>query len=245
MRIVRGVRALILWDIDHTLVENNGVSKQTYAAAFTLVAGIEARWPARTEGRTDRLIMRQMFDDHDLTPPAWEVIEAALEHAGDEHAAAMQQQGSALPGVPEALAAIAGEGRYVQSVLTGNIRANAHMKLAAMGLERWFDFSVGAYGADSDDRAELVTAAQHRATAAYDEPFGRHNTVLIGDTPRDVDAGRRGGAAVIAVATGVHDTHILTAAGAAATLPNLVNTNAVRQAVDHLTQPTNPIEQAS
>ena len=30
---------LVLWDIDHTLIENHGVNKETYALAFTLLTG--------------------------------------------------------------------------------------------------------------------------------------------------------------------------------------------------------------
>jgi len=30
---------LVLWDIDHTLTENHGVDKETYALAFELLTG--------------------------------------------------------------------------------------------------------------------------------------------------------------------------------------------------------------
>jgi hypothetical protein len=30
---------LVLWDVDHTLIENNGVNKETYAYAFELLTG--------------------------------------------------------------------------------------------------------------------------------------------------------------------------------------------------------------
>lgn len=30
---------IVLWDIDHTLIENAGVSKEIYAAAFTALSG--------------------------------------------------------------------------------------------------------------------------------------------------------------------------------------------------------------
>ena len=33
---------LLLWDIDHTLIENHGVNKETYALAFKLLTGREA-----------------------------------------------------------------------------------------------------------------------------------------------------------------------------------------------------------
>jgi hypothetical protein len=32
---------LVLWDVDHTLIENSGVSKENYALAFKLLTGRE------------------------------------------------------------------------------------------------------------------------------------------------------------------------------------------------------------
>ncbi len=48
------------WDIDHTLIENHGVNKETYALAFMLLTGREAEHRARTDGRTEPEIMRDM-----------------------------------------------------------------------------------------------------------------------------------------------------------------------------------------
>lgn len=225
--------ALILWDVDHTLVENAGVSKEIYAAAFTALAGEQPRQPARTGGRTDRLIMHTMFADHGLPTPAWETIAAALVQAGADRLEAMRQRGSALPGVREAIHRLAGDPRFVQSVLTGNIRPNAEMKVSALDLAEELDFAVGAYGDDADDRAELVAAAQRRAARRYGRPFAAANTVLIGDTPRDVDAAHRGGAGLIAVATGVHSTAQLEQAGAEIVMTDLSDTT---QLVMHLEQ---------
>ncbi len=51
-------------------------------------------------------------------------------------------------------------------------------------------------------------------------------TLLIGDTPLDVQAAQDGGAKVIAVASGVHGVDELVACGPDATLPDLVDTQA-------------------
>jgi len=228
------VRALILWDVDHTLVENAGVSKEIYAAAFASVAGVPPRFRARTEGRTDRLILRDMFEAHGLAVPAWPVVHDALQRAGAERFNAMRERGSVLPGVTEAVETLAIDPNIIQSVLTGNIPENARMKVTAVGLGAAFDFEVGAYGSDGDDRAELVAVAQSRASDRYRESFTVHNTVLIGDTPRDIDAGLRGGAEVIAVATGEHSVDELRAAGARLVLASLIDTDLVTAQVARL-----------
>ena len=88
----------------------------------------------------------------------------------------------------------------IQSLLTGNIEANAALKVSAFGLERWLDFEVGAYGSDPhEERSDLVAVARERAAAKYGEPTG---AVLVGDTPLDVRAAREAGARAVAVATG-------------------------------------------
>ena len=60
------------------------------------------------------------------------------------------------------------------------------------------------------------------------------HTILVGDTPRDVRAGRDGGARVVAVATGSDSVESLRAAGADVVLPDLLDTKAVAEAVTSL-----------
>lgn len=216
---------LVLWDVDHTLIENAGVSKEIYAAAFTELAGVGPRVAARTEGRTDRLIMREMFRDHRLDVPEWPAVEAALEAAGSERLEELRRRGRALPGVRELLKAASAHQGWISSVLTGNIEANARVKLLAFGLDPLVDFAAGAYGADADDRADLVAVARERARRARGLPTGAA-VVLVGDTPRDVEAARTSGAHVVAVATGIHSDAELASAGADVVLPDLADAEA-------------------
>ncbi|MFD0345141.1 HAD hydrolase-like protein [Kitasatospora aburaviensis] len=80
----------------------------------------------------------------------------------------------------------------------------------------------------------LVQVARRRAAAAYGRAFDADGTVLIGDTPRDVQAGRTGGARVIAVASGASSAAALREAGADAVLAALRDTEAVVRAVQAL-----------
>ncbi|GGT27974.1 haloacid dehalogenase [Streptomyces kurssanovii] len=217
---------IVLWDIDHTLIENSGVSKEIYAAAFSAVTGQAAVRPARTEGRTDRLILSEMFRDHGMDPPEWGRIDQALTAAGAAREPALAQRGRALPGAREALGAVTAEPGMVSSVLTGNIYANARVKLRAFGLDALLDLECGAYGADSTDRAALVEVARDRIREAYDLPPGTP-VVLIGDTPRDVRAAQDSGAHVVAVASGIHSADELRDSGATVVLPDLVDVAAL------------------
>ncbi|WP_327375070.1 haloacid dehalogenase-like hydrolase [Streptomyces sp. NBC_01216] len=214
---------IVLWDIDHTLIENAGVSKEIYAAAFAALAGRQPTGPARTEGRTDRLILRDMFLRDGLPEPDWPAVEAALAHAGEERLDDLRLRGTALPGVREALKAASAHDDWVSSVLTGNIAANARVKLSAFGLDPLLDLSAGAYGADAELRPDLVAVARERARRLHDVAADVP-AVLVGDTPRDVEAALATDSGIIAVASGIHSSEELAAAGASVVLSDLSDT---------------------
>ncbi|MET7874285.1 HAD family hydrolase [Streptomyces cyaneofuscatus] len=224
---------IVLWDIDHTLIENAGVSKEIYAAAFTALAGRVPAEPARTEGRTDRLIMRDMFQRNGLAEPDWASVEKALADAGEARLHTLSLRGTVLPGVREVLKEASVRSSWVSSVLTGNIADNARVKVAAFGLDSLLDLAVGAYGADALQRPDLVAVARERAERLRGAPDGVP-VVLVGDTPRDVEAALATGSEIIAVASGVHSTQELADAGARTVLPDLMDTSRVLGILDAL-----------
>jgi phosphoglycolate phosphatase-like HAD superfamily hydrolase len=227
------VRTLVLWDVDHTLINGGGLSTRMYAAAFAKVTGRALERPADMAGRTERAIAAETLTLHGLSASEEALLElcAALAAEYAAHEAQIGEHGHALPGAGAALAALADRPDVVQSVLTGNIKSVAVSKLTAFGLAGMVDFSVGAYGMDHADRPHLVGLAQRRAAAAYGQAFTRESTVLVGDTPHDVAAGHVGGARVVAVATGFSDRVTLEAAGADIVLDDLTDTDAVLTAV--------------
>ncbi|MEU6239420.1 HAD hydrolase-like protein, partial [Kitasatospora sp. NPDC047058] len=143
----------------------------------------------------------------------------------------LRAAGRVLPGAAEALRALRARHEVTQSVLTGNIRANAALKLGLFGLADLLDLGVGAYGDDAHERAALVPVARRRAAAALGPGFGPESTVLVGDTPQDVHAALRSGSQVIAVASGTSSTAALREAGARTVLADLRDTAAVTAAV--------------
>lgn len=224
---------LVLWDIDHTLTENHGVNKEIYALAFELLTGRPADRPAQTDGRTEPEIMRNMLAAHGIeaVPDYLARVPEALVSATEAKSGTLRERGHELPGARAVLTAFQSSPGIVQSVLTGNIRPNAVTKLSVFGLDGYIDFEVGGYGSDDELRANLVGIAQERASAKYGQGFDKGNTVLMGDTLRDVRAALKGGARVIAVATGTDSAEALLAEGADAVLSDLRDTRAVREAV--------------
>ncbi|MEU0539731.1 HAD hydrolase-like protein [Nocardia sp. NPDC005978] len=224
---------LVLWDIDHTLTENNGVNKEIYRLAFETLTGRSAEHRARTDGRTEPVVMRNMLIDHGIEPTA-DLMSSLLKILNSTTASkidTLRERGHELPGAREVLTILQSTRGVVQSVLTGNTGPNAIVKLSAFGLDCFIDFEVGGYGSDHDERARLVAFAQQRASAKFDASFDSSNTLVIGDTTRDVEAGLNGGAHVIAVASGSDGIEELRASGAEIVLPDLRDTEAVVAAV--------------
>ena len=145
----------------------------------------------------------------------------------------MTERPAAAPPVP---ADVTEGGRIHQSVLTGNVRSVAEVKLAALGLREWLDLCIGAYGDDHEDRTELVHVARRRAAAVHGRSasaFDGTTTVVIGDTPLDISAALAAGARAVGVATGSYSADDLAACGADSVLPDLTDTAAVLRALLH------------
>ena len=234
-RVVRG--RLVLWDVDHTLLDAGGAGVALLRQAFTELFGCPFPATPPMAGRTDRAIELEILTRAGLADPAAQLPAFQRLAAGlaPEFGELVRSGGRVLPGAAEALAAVAaladGSTGPVQSVLTGNLRAIARVKLAALGLDRFLDLQVGAYGDDHEVRADLVPLARASAAAAYRADFGGDATVLIGDTPLDVEAARLTGARSVGVASGGFTAAELAAAGADVVLPSLADTPAVLAAV--------------
>lgn len=222
---------LVLWDIDGTLLNAGGVGRDLYDVVFLQLFGRSLSAYAPMAGRTDRAIILETLIMAGVDEPRRYVdpFIAGLSAQAPLIRSAMVSRGQALPGAAAALALIAGHAH--QSVLTGNIRPLAEVKLAALGLRDRLDLCIGAYGDDHEDRAELVQVARRRAADVHGQSlptsFAGRSTVVVGDTPLDISAALCAGARAVGVATGPYSAADLVAAGADAVLLNLADTSIV------------------
>ncbi|HEX4254956.1 MAG TPA: HAD hydrolase-like protein [Streptosporangiaceae bacterium] len=245
---------LVLWDVDHTLINAGGLSAHLYGLVFGELFGRELPQVAPMAGRTDRAIIVETLTMAGIPDPRQHVAAfiGGLTRQAPAYGERVRERGRVLPGVPEALAAVAasgtvdgaggaggagspgGAGAVRQSVLTGNIRPLAEVKLGALGLGDPLDLAIGAYGDMGEVRAELVRVARERARAAAgpgSRGYGGAATVLVGDTPLDVAAALATGARAVGVATGDYTEAELAAAGAHAVLPDLTDVDRARAAI--------------
>jgi phosphoglycolate phosphatase len=106
------------------------------------------------------------------------------------------------PGVPDVLDLLAARDDVDLALLTGNFECVAWQKVDRAGIGHHFARGQGAFGSDSEDRTDLPEIARARHAAADGTPYPREQTVVIGDTPRDIACARADGVHVIAIATG-------------------------------------------
>jgi phosphoglycolate phosphatase-like HAD superfamily hydrolase len=227
------MQKLILWDIDGTLLYSGGVAGAAMRASMQRVYGsVSTEERHSYAGKTDRQIILETFAarDHDELISSIDHFTATyieeLTSRSDEFLARCR----VLDGVVPALEFLT-TADVLQSVLTGNLQPIAKIKLDLMGLTRFLDLDIGAYGSDHHRRNELAPIAAARAAQRYGRAFSGTNIVVIGDTPNDIDCGRAAGARTIAVATGPFPADALRAHGADIVLENLTDTDAVIAAI--------------
>ena len=204
---------LVLFDVDGTILTASGAGRRALDRALREVYGTAGPIDAYDfRGGTDPQIVRDLLALAGLESEAIRAREAALyrryealleEEVGDGGAV------SVYPGIPELIEALVARTDAVVGLLTGNIEAGARIKLRPTGLLP--HFRLGAYGSDDGDRTRLPHVAAGRAEALVGRPFEGRDTVIIGDTPRDIGCARAFGACAIAVATGWHTVDDLTA----------------------------------
>lgn len=224
---------LILWDIDHTLIETRGVGTQVFRDAFEQVTGHKIDQLADVTGRTEQVIFAETLELYGIKDPG-DYFPKFVQAQADQNRAnveEMRRKGRVLPGAREALEALAALPEITQTILSGNPRPSAEIKLNAFGLAKFLDLDSGAYGDDDPVRANLVGIARQRASQRHGSTFTEDTTTIVGDTTSDVEAATKGGAGLIAVASGKTSAQALRDAGASIIFEDLTDTAAVVRAV--------------
>lgn len=197
-------RALVLFDIDGTLVRRAGPHhKQALIDAVKLVTGHSSTLDdVPTHGMLDGDLLRIMlerlaFREADILSVLPVLMETAQKcYAGN---CPGDLSNKLCPGVRPLLEQLNASSIPV-GLVTGNLTAIGWKKMELAGLRSYF--RLGAFADHGSTRAELVAAAleQARTRTLLDEVT---HVSLIGDHPNDVRAARANGIRAIATATGL------------------------------------------
>jgi len=231
------VRGLILFDIDGTLLRAGDKDHQiAFVTAMKQIYGLPATLDGvPLAGMLDSQIARLALSRHGLSDDDIDAdLARMIDAMGEHYAEAIAEQSRIerrLPGVVEIAERLRTQ-NFALGVLTGNARSVARVKLESTGILDYFP--VGAFGDSARERGHLVQIAWNEAEAHFGLSFTAAQTVLVGDTPRDIEAARDNQAKVVAVATGRYSLDDLTAHHPDALFPDLTDTGAVVSAIEEM-----------
>jgi len=207
---------LLLFDIDQTLVNTGGAGIHALDRACKKLLAIDnAMDGIRPHGKTDPAIAREILRvrlgaTSDVEAQIQSILEAYLSFLEEEVQTSAKYR--VLPGIVSLLDEIAARPDMILGLATGNIELGARIKLERGKLNKYF--ALGGFGSDAEDRTELVRKAAEKAAHNNGSSFLASDVFVIGDTPLDVDAGKRAGFKTVGVATGSYSVDQLLAAGA-------------------------------
>lgn len=211
------LRAL-LFDIDGTLTRSGGAGTRAVAQGLGRRPQAQGELSRmRLDGMTDRRIVRLLLAaEHPSGLPAEErlarVPEAEIDAVLAVYLTALAEECgrgayAALPGARALLDDLFPRPDVLVGLCTGNLEEGARLKLQSTGL--WGPYRFGGFGSDREDRPDIVRLAWERARA-----LGATEGLVIGDTPRDIEAAHAAGLPCCGVATGRYRTHDLAVHGA-------------------------------
>jgi phosphoglycolate phosphatase len=194
---------LCLFDIDGTLLlKASSAHALAVLEALRTVYGVAPPAEPRVDaaGRTDLEIARHLALLSGLPTERFDAGRDDFRVAATEAYARLAPDDLSdrvAPGMTAALETLAARDGVRLSLLTGNLEPIARLKLARAGLGRFFAPGQGGFGSDSEDRLDLPAIARRRAGG-----HPRADTVVIGDTPRDIACARADGVRCVAITTG-------------------------------------------
>lgn len=196
---------LVLFDVDKTLfMTSDPLMGQATIDAVETVWGLKlprdairsVDHPGQTAMRITREILRaDGLADGEIDPHLARWCSEASKRYLQLLAHADTSRWAAAEGAADALRRV-----EHRALLTGNPEPVARARMERIGLAEFFPPGQGAFGCESEDRAELIAIARRKAG---DWPAER--TVAVGDTEIDVAGARMAGIRVIGFGAGLDD----------------------------------------
>ena len=190
----------VLFDVDGTLVRTAGSGRRALDRAFESIYGIKrASDGVDFSGKPDLQNFGEVFEKNFGRKGKPLELKAAMaayiSFLPREVRRSVREGGYRLiPGVRELLIELSRRDEVKVGLGTGNLEQGARIKLGPSRLNRFFSF--GGYGSDHAERYRILQKAVRRAGR------GVREVLVIGDTPRDIEAGRKAGYRTAVVTAG-------------------------------------------
>lgn len=199
------MKYLILFDIDGTLINlKKGVAAPIFFKAIKEVLGLEIDSNIHIDfaGRTDYGILSYIFKSHNFsTEIEHQKMEEIYEKIFEDFKQLLSSDSiKVLDGVPRLINLLSQNQDLKLGLVTGNFKKNALLKLEMCGLDKYFSF--GAFGDFLPNRLDLPKIALQNANSLNGNIFKNKNTLVVGDTHRDIQSAKHNKMKSLAVSTG-------------------------------------------
>ncbi len=225
---------IVFFDLDGTLLRSQDghvAFNEAILKTFGVPGDIRT---IRPDGKTDPIILQEIFDTggHEAKwrPEDGATFSANLRDCYTRAITEGPTRVRALPGVPELVSELSRLPDLCLGVVTGNMEVTGRLKLQAAGVGQ--HIGPGAFGSDSANRNDLPRIAMQRWSDHLNVPVEPRHCVIVGDTPRDLEAARTNGMKCLLVATGrYHPLEELRKIEPDELLPDLSDTRAAVEAL--------------
>ncbi|MDI9623998.1 MAG: HAD family hydrolase [Methanothermobacter sp.] len=207
---------MVLFDIDKTLLIGSHCHFYSFKQAFKDLYGenITLDIP-NLQGMTDKQIIYHIAKKNGIRISNFKNIrERIVDHYIKN---VKREKIKPLKGTREILDILEDTG-IPKGIVTGNIKDIAWIKLKKAKFSDYFSF--GAFGDEGCQRSTLLRLALKRAKKIHNK-VNPKETIIVGDTPRDIQAGKKVGTITVGVATGDFSMKELKEAGADHVLKSL------------------------
>lgn len=222
---------LLIWDVDGTLIRTKGIGKRAMNRAFYKLFGIEDGFSTiNMAGMLDSIIVKTALELHNI--PA--VLPDGSENEDIQNffdlyieilSLEIKKVGNSIacPGVLKVLEILRQQGVFFNVLGTGNIEEGARLKLSIDNLNR--HFPTGGFGEQEMERWQLIEKAIVNSKDCFQKDFQKDKIYVIGDTPKDIECGRKLDIKSIGIATGPYKKDLLSESGADHVFENLSDIN--------------------
>ncbi len=192
---------VLLFDIDGTLIDPRSTGKEAFFQGIRECTGIEPSSKISFAGKTDYMIINEIFPDGLSQNQQKEIYQSYLRLLPEYFT---QKNGvSLLPGVTLLLKELSNM-EIPMGLVTGNMEEGAWTKLEYFGIGKYFYF--GSFGDRAQNRNELACNALVKAKMILGRTINPDQVILIGDTPADITSALYCGYKSVAVSTGKYSS---------------------------------------
>jgi len=217
------MKKVILFDIDGTLVRDEGSAGGAFLLAFKTIFNKDiSTVKVSKAGRTDVAIIQDVAQVTLNRPLELEELillnNLYIDNLTNNLISNSTMQ--SIPGALELVTKLHSLGDLLLGIQTGNVEQAAWLKLKHCQLDHYFSF--GGFCTGQHERHLIVKSAIDQALH-IDPSNTKENILIVGDTPHDITAAHENGVSSIGVTTGHHTSEELLQAKPLGVVENFMN----------------------